>query len=172
MISFMRLYKNCTLAAICPWFSLWPCPTSLSSCSSVSLPTAIQLQLHANKSLVLQRRKGGTPNWIDCKSVHQAGSESIMQRNGFWETECPHWVRGAFCLQQPRPACVCILRQVNHESQNPVLHRWHLFLWCSLRSTSENLPLVCILECDRMAWMLFPLPTDLHSHLCVMYSGI
>lgn len=70
------------------------------SCSSVS----IQLQLHANKSPVLQRRKGGTPNWIDCKSVHQAGSESIMQRNDFWKTECPHWVRGAFCLQQPGPA--------------------------------------------------------------------
>lgn len=66
----------------------------------LSLPTTIQLQLHANKSPVLQRRKGGKPNWIECNSVRQAGNESIMLRNGFWRAECPTWVRGVFCLQR------------------------------------------------------------------------
>lgn len=65
----------------------------------LSPSTILHLQLHANKSPVLQRRKGGKPNWIECNSVHQAGNESIMLRNGFRRTECPPWVRGFFCLQ-------------------------------------------------------------------------
>lgn len=91
------------------------------TCSSVSLPIAIQLQLHANKQSILQRRKGGDANWSDCNSVHQVQSESIMLRNGFWESECPPWVRGV-CLQQCRPAFVCqrvcVLQQVvkNHNN--------------------------------------------------------
>lgn len=91
------------------------------TCSPVSPPIADQLQLHANKQSILQRRKGGEANWSDCNSVHQVQSESIMLRNGFWESECPPWVRGV-CLQQWRPAFVCqrvcVLQQVvkNHNT--------------------------------------------------------
>lgn len=134
-----------------------PLPHHLS-CSSTLPLTTIQLQLHANRSPVLQRRKGGTPNWMDWNSVHQAGNESIMLRNSFWGTERSHWVRGVFCLQR-----VCILRRVNQESQHSVLPSWHLLLWCSPRSTSQNIPLVSSLKCDRLAWMIF------HSlHICIL----
>lgn len=72
---------------------------NLSSLDHLSQATVLPLQLHANQAPVLQRRKGGKPNWIECNSVHRAGNESIMLRNGFRRTECPPWVRGFFCLQ-------------------------------------------------------------------------
>lgn len=67
----------------------WPC---LPSLFLLSLPTTLQLQLHANESPVLQRRKGGKPNWIECNSVHKAGNESIMLRNGFRKALSAHLV--------------------------------------------------------------------------------
>lgn len=86
--------------------------------SSLSLYSPnFQLQPHANKPPVLQRRKGGKPNWIECNSVHQAGNESIMLRNDF-QTGLSAHLSGKRSLPftaQPGPAYLCISRQVNQE---------------------------------------------------------
>lgn len=125
--------------------------SNLSSPVLLSFPAIPQLQLHENKSAVLQRRKGGKLNWIECNSVHRAGNESIMLRNGFGRTECTPWVRGSFCLSGP--SCLCILQQANQEAQCSPLCSRCLFLWCLPFTALQNISCLFVRSSNRSAWI-------------------
>lgn len=80
---------------LCLWLShpLLSLLFSFSPASSSYTSVDMQISLLSYK----RSRNGWRPNWIECNSVHLAGTESMGLRNGFQTTQCPPLVRGFSC---------------------------------------------------------------------------